>query len=493
MRSNRFLYLLSLTSAPTLLASTGLSGGASDCVPDVLSMSPTTQTVYSIDVEGDLVVCGANEAIDIFDVSSPTQPTLVGSWPGGKGVDYVAVDGTLALVGAKSAGTYVLDISDPSQPVAVANIPVHGTDWARDVEIDGTIGYVGLYPPPFLSPQEGAGQSVGVVMAYDLSDPTDPEPLSSHDTQAPEQLFLDGTRLFVGGEDAFTILDVSNPSTITTIGVSSGDPLLAGISGVCASGDRAFVSRFFGPATVIDISDPPTPVPTVQFGDISQGIFVRGLTVYLPSWEFSGGFRVFDASAAGDPGEVARITTIGTTYCATTDGELIYTAGFEPRMTVLDSSLCQGSPFTSFCESRDEALALCPCSNEGGPATGCDNPQGTGGVRLSVIEQATGAQNRATLEGSGFPTNSTPTAIVIRADSLEPTPVAFGDGLRCVGVPLVRLAPSFATGGTSEHVIVHGAMAGSGSFHYQLWYRSTPAMFCTPDAFNLSNGRTIPW
>jgi hypothetical protein len=84
---------------------------------------------------------------------------------------------------------------------------------------------------------------------------------------------------------------------------------------------------------------------------------------------------------------------------------------------------------------------------------------------------------------------------VIRSNALDPSsPVAFGDGLRCVAtVPLVRLAASTAFAGTSTHVIGHGAMAGTGTFFYQLWYRSTPSAYCVPEAFNLSSGRSATW
>jgi len=89
-----------------------------------------------------------------------------------------------------------------------------------------------------------------------------------------------------------------------------------------------------------------------------------------------------------------------------------------------------------------------------------------------------------------------PTAIVIRSDALDPAaPVAFGDGLRCVAAsPLVRLAATTAAGGASTHTFGHGAVAGSGTFYYQLWFRNTPIMFCDPTAaFNLSSGRTLTW
>ena len=156
---------------------------------------------------------------------------------------------------------------------------------------------------------------------------------------------------------------------------------------------------------------------------------------------------------------------------------------------------CASPAFPSFCDASDGALAACPCANPGATDTGCDNAQGTGGVRLEVVARST-VPNGATLRGTGFPTTGAPTAVVIRSSALEPSgAVAFGDGARCVATsPLVRLAATPAVGGASTHVFGHGAMAGPGFFHYQAWYRSTPSTFCdAAAAFNLSSGVTISW
>jgi hypothetical protein len=153
----------------------------------------------------------------------------------------------------------------------------------------------------------------------------------------------------------------------------------------------------------------------------------------------------------------------------------------------------QGAP--SFCDDSDGSLASCPCSNPGSPDTGCDIQQGTGGVGLDVVNQENSPANRVTWNGTGFPPASTPTSIVIRATSLDGgSPIVFGDGLRCVGVPIVRLGAAFASGGTATHVHGHSPLAGTGDFYYQLWFRNTPVMFCDPAAaFNLSNGRILNW
>jgi hypothetical protein len=167
------------------------------------------------------------------------------------------------------------------------------------------------------------------------------------------------------------------------------------------------------------------------------------------------------------------------------------------------NSACEPGSFTaSFCDDGDGSLASCPCATPGASDTGCDSPippmQGgglTGGIKLTMDTQMTSPLNRVTATGSGYPTGSTPTAIVIRDSSQEVAPVVFGDGIRCVGVvSLTRLAATVGGSGSSTHTFGHGAMAGVGTFYYQLWFRSTPISFCDPAAaFNLSNGATLDW
>ena len=153
----------------------------------------------------------------------------------------------------------------------------------------------------------------------------------------------------------------------------------------------------------------------------------------------------------------------------------------------------------SFCDASDGSLGSCPCANPGANNTGCDNSQGTGGVGLQVVNQNQ-TSNRATVLGSGFPSMSTPAAIVIRSSQLDlNAPVVFGDGLRCVSTAgLVRLSGTLASGGTSTHTFGHSSsMAGPGFFYYQLWYRNTPATFCLAPPgilpYNLSNGKRMYW
>ena len=137
--------------------------------------------------------------------------------------------------------------------------------------------------------------------------------------------------------------------------------------------------------------------------------------------------------------------------------------------------------------------ANCPCTG-GAANTGCDLAQATGGVELRVEAFAPDGSGggQVTFSGNGFPAMGSPAAVMIRSTQEEDPAVVFGDGLRCVGIPLVRFGAAFATSGASVHTVGHGA--GAGSFRYQIWFRNTPGSFCDPTAaFNLSNDYTLTW
>jgi hypothetical protein len=137
---------------------------------------------------------------------------------------------------------------------------------------------------------------------------------------------------------------------------------------------------------------------------------------------------------------------------------------------------------------------LCPCANGGSGDGGCDIPQGTGGIELGVVNFAPDGSGGGTAQfaGSAYSPTGTPGSTLIRSPALEPVPVVFGDGLRCVAAAgVVRVGAVLASNGVSLHTVSHGA--GAGTFHYQVWVRSLPAGYCTPAAFNLSNVVSVTW
>jgi hypothetical protein len=142
----------------------------------------------------------------------------------------------------------------------------------------------------------------------------------------------------------------------------------------------------------------------------------------------------------------------------------------------------------TFCNGG--ALSLCPCGNAGSADTGCDNAQGTGGVKAEFVSVDPNA-GTAWLVATGFPPSGAPTAIVMRSPALAATPQALFDGVRCIAVGgLTRMAAAVAGGGTSRHLVRH--LTNPGTFHYQVWYRNPPS-YCTASPSNVSSGDSLTW
>jgi hypothetical protein len=167
---------------------------------------------------------------------------------------------------------------------------------------------------------------------------------------------------------------------------------------------------------------------------------------------------------------------------------------------LVDNVTIESNAFDSGC-AGDGSLAPCPCANSGQSGHGCENSAGTGGAELSA---------------SG---NPVPDTVVLTANDELPTalsiflqgttlisPLPFGDGLRCAGGGLKRLASRNAVGGSvsfpiggDPSITQRSAQLGdpitSGSVrHYQTYYRDASPTFCpSGSTFNVSNSITVHW
>ncbi len=89
---------------------------------------------------GYLYVADGSSGVRVFDVSTPSTPTQVGSY-NTPGTAYdVSVSGNYAYVSDGTSGLRILDISTPSSPVSVGTYNTPGTAYAT--RTDGTYAYV---------------------------------------------------------------------------------------------------------------------------------------------------------------------------------------------------------------------------------------------------------------------------------------------------------------------------------------------------------------
>jgi uncharacterized protein YdeI (BOF family) len=234
---------------------------------------------------------------------------------------------------------------------------------------------------------------------------------------------------------------------------------------------RDFFIGAFGPCVTARYSNLGAPLP------FNCGQDIGNFNSASSFWNAPGGdFRLRSDSSNIDAGNPADPLD--------PDGSTI-----DVGALTFDPSYAPGTGF-----SCAGTAALCPCGNGGTNGAGCDLAQGTGGIAIGIQAFLPDGAGGGTAEvlGSGYPVMSQPGVTLIRSTAPENPPVLFGDGLRCIAAPVVRVGATLGQGGTSTIPVMHGA--GAGTFVYQLWVRNTPIMFCNPTAaFNLSDMLTIEW
>jgi hypothetical protein len=162
------------------------------------------------------------------------------------------------------------------------------------------------------------------------------------------------------------------------------------------------------------------------------------------------------------------------------------------------------TPSTSFCFGDGSLPVPCPCNNFGVAGHGCNNSGNTGGSIL----YATGTTTPDTVVLSASGELASVLSIFLQGDAALPQPIAFGDGLRCVGGHLKRLYTKNASGGTvsapatgDPSITTRSASLGDpipagGTRFYLVYYRDPNLAFCAPpsgDAWNTSQSLSIVW
>jgi hypothetical protein len=152
---------------------------------------------------------------------------------------------------------------------------------------------------------------------------------------------------------------------------------------------------------------------------------------------------------------------------------------------------------TAFCFGDGTGTA-CPCGNSGASGNGCASSVAPAGAHLAAMGAASVSQDGLVLIGSGMPNSSVlyfqgTTQVSGGAGSV------FGDGLRCGGGQIVRLATKANVQNGSMYpsvgdvaISIRGAIPPSGGTRtYQGWYRNVTGP--CGSGFNLTNGVRVTW
>jgi hypothetical protein len=184
-----------------------------------------------------------------------------------------------------------------------------------------------------------------------------------------------------------------------------------------------------------------------------------------------------------------------------TDGTAgVYSGNF------LDFNADYFPPGLPFCSGDGTSATACPCGNAGATGHGCDNSIHSGGALLSSSGPASLGGDGVVLASSG----ELPSALTIflQGNIHLGTGIVFGDGVRCIGGTLKRIAANHASGGVasypaagnpsiSQRSAALGDLIHAGTTrYYQAYYRDPSLSFCPNppgNSWNVSSGQTILW
>ncbi|RLG54024.1 MAG: hypothetical protein DRN95_09020, partial [Candidatus Hydrothermarchaeota archaeon] len=221
------------------------------------------------------VAMEAEKRLCILNITSPESPFIESNWTteegGGSGFSSVAVKNNYVYVTQYHWGFHVIDVSDPSNPVEVANVIKDHDPNANDVKVFGDYLFVSTRYEGF--------------RIYDISDPTNPSLVTKFSgwSSYAEGIFIHqlpyGTYVFQSGFSSgwaiINVSDIENPEILSTMPVPLGDS-------VEVKGNYMFIGSHNEGVWVIDVGDPSNPheVIWIQVHGRNKGLTIDGDYLY---------------------------------------------------------------------------------------------------------------------------------------------------------------------------------------------------------------------
>jgi len=162
---------------------------------------------------------GGNPGYELYslDISTPSNPTLIGGLNIGKNTNGITVSGNYAYIvtDEDNAEFQIIDISSPSSPTLVSTLDLPDKSNGRSVFIEGTTAYVG---------QDNTKGGGGEFFIIDIIDPAVPVVMNGNGFEVGEKvngIFVTGNQAFLATankNDEFQVLNVTTSSTPSLTG-----------------------------------------------------------------------------------------------------------------------------------------------------------------------------------------------------------------------------------------------------------------------------------
>ena len=199
-------------------------------------------------VDNILIVSAMIQGIEIYDITNPTELnhiahfTLSGGGGGGTKSNCVSASGSYAYF-TSSNGVYVINISNPSDPLNNGSIPGTGSLILENLKVKDDVLAVCAH-------EDG-------VLLYSLSNPSNPSYSATIPTENAWAVELSNGYAYIADEDNLLVVDISNinlPVMVTTIEAGNA------IKDVLIDDNLLYIALGSDGINIYDISDSSFPI-----------------------------------------------------------------------------------------------------------------------------------------------------------------------------------------------------------------------------------------
>lgn len=254
--------------------------------------------IRHLDKTGDQlgVACGESGLI-LTDVTDPSRPGIVGSFPTGDSAEGIVLNQDRAYVAARTDGVWILDTSNAASIRELGRFD--SVEEAIDVAVSGSVMYVAA--------------SFADLRVVDISDPANPIETGFADRGSYDQGYawgvaLQGTFAYIANvEIGLRVVDVKDPHAPKTQAIY---PLTHAPSALAAEGDLVFIADQEEGLHIVNTSNPrrPQQISQLQLPGRALDIVLEGTVAYVAAKE--GGLRIVDVQNPVTPREVGTYTLL---------------------------------------------------------------------------------------------------------------------------------------------------------------------------------------
>jgi hypothetical protein len=259
--------------------------GAYGNAETIWSVAATDRYAYVID---------SDYGLKIIDLSDSGHPQVVGNLNGFTYQSSIALSSNYAIIAGVNLD--IVDIASPVNPTLVGNHVLSGG--AVDIFASNHFAFIA----------EGSYLGFFGLEIYDFSDPANPQFVNRCSTpQRASSVFVDNNIAYVGDEGGLEIIDVSNPESLSVLRYLEG-----AVTDVYVSHNYVYLVNLSTGLTIFNVIDPSNPIMVGHYQQSvnqTKAITVAGNYAYVV--DRGTGLNIIDVSYPSDPVLVTSFDTPG--------------------------------------------------------------------------------------------------------------------------------------------------------------------------------------